>query len=200
MTEIFVEFVESQPWKHQNRSRIKLSEPLDEEVVKTKYDRYILKIGAGKFLSQFSCDLPTVFAVEFVLKFLRFRSRQYAKILKLPAHFQRNIAQQMTPFWYASAAHKNGYGPDHTLHSCHIQHRAGFPVAAYGLQEIKLSTLKAFQDLVEYPVFLYHGFTFGEFTKCHPIPQKRPPHRCLGCLELQFENSARLGQSYSGNN
>jgi hypothetical protein len=86
--EIFLEFVESQPWKHQNRSRIKLSEPLDEEVVKTEYDRYTLKIGAGKFLSQFNCDLPAVFAVEFVLKYLRFCSGQYAQNSKVPAHFQ----------------------------------------------------------------------------------------------------------------
>ena len=31
--------------------------------------------------------------------------------------------------------------------------------------------LKAFQPLVEYPIFLYRGFTIGDFTKCHPIPQ-----------------------------
>jgi hypothetical protein len=109
MLEIFVEFVESQPWKHQNRSRIKLSEPLDEEVVKTKYDRYTLKIEAGKFLSQFNCDLPAVFAVEFVLKFLRFCSRQYAKILQLPAHFQRNISQQMAPFCSSVVKHSFDY-------------------------------------------------------------------------------------------
>jgi hypothetical protein len=57
--------------------------------------------------------------------------------------------------------------------------------------------IKAFQPLVEYPGFLYRGVTTRDFTKRHPTPQKRPPHRCLGCLELQFENSIRLGQSYS---
>jgi hypothetical protein len=38
----------------------------------------------------------------------------------------------------------------------------------------------------------------GDSTKRHPIPQKRPPHGCLGCLELKFGNSVRVGQSYSG--
>jgi hypothetical protein len=65
---------------------------------------------------------------------------------------------------------------------------------------LKRTRLKAFQPLVEYPVFLYRGFTIGDFTKCHSTPQKRPPHRCLGRLELQIGNSVRLGQSYRGKN
>ena len=60
--------------------------------------------------------------------------------------------------------------------------------------------LKTFQPLIEYSVFFYRGFTIEDFAKRDPVPQKRPPQRFLGCLELQFGNSARLGQSYSGKN
>ena len=103
MPKIFVEFVESQPWKHQNRSRFKLSELLDEEVVKTNYDRYTLKIGAGKFLSQFNCDLPAVFAVEFVLKFLRFRSGQCPEILKYRPIFRFEELKKRRGFVHADS-------------------------------------------------------------------------------------------------
>ena len=51
---------------------------------------------------------------------------------------------------------------------------------------------KAFQPLVDYPGFFYRGFTIEDFAKRDPIPEKRPPQRFLGCLELQFENPPRL--------
>jgi hypothetical protein len=59
--------------------------------------------------------------------------------------------------------------------------------------------VKAFQPSREYHGFFYRGFTIEDFAKRDPVPQKRPPQRFLGCLELQFGNSARLEQSYHTN-
>ena len=59
--------------------------------------------------------------------------------------------------------------------------------------------LKAFQPLVEFPVFFYRGFTIGDFGIAPPHPPETDPTAMpRGCLELQFGNFARLGQSISG--
>ena len=49
--------------------------------------------------------------------------------------------------------------------------------------------IKAFQPLVEYPGFFVEGLLW---RKRDPVPEKRPPQRFLGRLELQFGHSNHL--------
>ena len=42
--------------------------------------------------------------------------------------------------------------------------------------------------------FFYRGFTVEDFAKRDPVPEKRPPQRFLGSLELKFGHSNRLEQ------
>ena len=48
-----------------------------------------------------------------------------------------------------------------------------------------------------YPCTAELGYTKREsFAKRDPVPEKRPPERFLGCVELHFGNSNRVDQSH----